>query len=414
MLAQSEPIRAATTLPGEDRMPSFTLTDLSRDVWVDSFDLPAAVAAPPCSLTKRTLRGGRRDGVDLIRLDNGALSVAIVPTRGMGIWKGAYRGDPLGWKSPVVDGPVHPSHVRPTDHGGLGWLEGFDELMVRCGLDHNGGPYETAVPGPDGSVARHVLHGLHGRVANIPAHFVAVHVDDKSPHAITVEGRVAESTLFLAQLELTTRITTVPGSNRLIVRDEVANLSDRPGEFQLLYHWNFGPPYLAAGSTFAAPIETLAPRDPRAAEGIDRWTTYGPPEPGFAEQAYLAHLRANAVDGRTLAMLRAPDEPRAVVLRFHRPQLPCFTLWKNTGGLRDGYVTGLEPATNFPHPKPFEKQRGRVVTLPPGGKYLAETTLEVLDTNEAIAAALAEIGALQAQGPPTIHRRPVEPFAPPA
>ena len=26
------------------------------------------------------------------------------------------------------------------DPGGLGWLEGFDELFVRCGLDSNGPP----------------------------------------------------------------------------------------------------------------------------------------------------------------------------------------------------------------------------------------------------------------------------------
>ncbi len=402
--------------PGEDPMPSFPLTDLARDLWIDTFDLSGAdiglTTPTPWSVTKRTLRGGRRDGVDLVRLDNGALSVAIVPTRGMGIWKGAYRGDDLGWRSPVVDGPVHPSHVHLSERGGLGWLDGFDELLVRCGLANNGGPYEVAVPGPDGSPARHVVHGLHGRIANIPAHFVAVHVDDRPPHAITIEGRVAESSLFFAQVEMTTKITIIPGSNRLVVRDEFVNRSDRPGSIQLLYHWNFGPPYLGAGSRFAAPIETLAPRDARAVEGLGHWSTYGPPEPGFTEQVYLAHLRGEGPEGRTLVMLRAPDEPKAVVLRFQRSRLSCFTLWKNTAGLRDGYVTGLEPATNFPHPRPFEEHRGRVVSLDPGGDYLVETTLEVLDTNEAIAAVDAEIQAIQAQGPPTIHPRPVEPFAP--
>jgi hypothetical protein len=37
---------------------------------------------------------------------------------------------------------------------------------------------------------------------------------------------------------------------------------------------------------------------------------------------------------------------RGVALRFNRQDLPCFTVWKNTGALEDGYVTGLEPATN--------------------------------------------------------------------
>ncbi len=397
-------------------MPSFTLTDLAGDTWADAFDLsPAALGLPgdpAWSVTKRTLRGGRRDGVDLIRLDNGALSLAIVPTRGMGLWRGKYRGSDLGWASPVLDGPVNPAFVNLADRGGLGWLDGFDELLVRCGLDSNGAPYEVAIPGPDGSTARHHLVGLHGRVANIPAHHVSVHVDEKAPHAITVEGRVAESTLFLAQVEMTTRITTVPGSNRLTVRDEVVNRSDSPGAIQLLYHWNFGPPYLGEGAEFSAPIEALAPRDPRAAEGLGHWQTYGPPQAGFSEQAYLARLRGEGPDGRTLALLKGPGGDRAVVLRFKRSQLPCFTLWKNTRGLREGYVTGLEPATNYPNPKPFEEARGRVLPLPPGGSFVAETTLEVLDQHEAIAAVEAEIAALQAQGSPTIHPAPVEPFTP--
>ena len=396
-------------------MPSFTLTDLARDFWTDAFTLTPAdlgLASPyEWSVTKRTLKGGRREGVDLIRLDNGALSMAIVPTRGMGLWKGLCRGDALGWASPVLDGPVNPAFIHPADRGGLGWLDGFDEFCVRCGLESNGAPYEVAVPGPDGSTARHVLTGLHGRIANIPAHFVAVHVDEAPPHAITIEGRVAESTLFHAQIEMTTRITTVPGSNRLVVRDSFLNMADSLGSMQLLYHWNFGPPFLDEGSTFAAPIETVVPRDATAAEGLGHWETYGPPRPGSAEEVYFLHLRGEGPDGRTLAMLRAPGGEKAVVLRFDRARLPCFTLWKNTRGLAEGYVTGLEPATNFPNPRPFEEARGRVVPLPPGGSFVAETTLEVLNDRRSVAAVQLEIDALQAQGPPTIHKEPVEPFA---
>ena len=51
------------------------------------------------------------------------------------------------------------------------------------------------------------------------------------------------------------------------------------------------------------------------------------------------------------------------------------------------------------------------MTLPPGGTFLAETTFEVLDTNEAIAEVEREIATIQGQTNPTIHRQPVEPFA---
>lgn len=395
-------------------MATFILTDLADDTRAEPSELDASrlglAGEHAWSVARRTLRGGRRDGVDLIVLDNGALSMTIVPTRGMGLWRGSYRGDALGWTSPVLDGPVHPAFVNLGDRGGLGWLDGFDELLVRCGLSNNGAPYEEVARNPDGSVARHVLHGLHGRIASIPAHHVSVHVDDVPPHAITVEGRVAESTLFFAQVEMTTRITTEPGSNRVVVRDEFVNRSDSPGSMQLLYHWNFGPPYLGEGSEFAAPIETLAPRDARAVEGLDRWPIYEAPEPGFAEQVYLAKLLGEDPEGRTLAMLGTGDGRKAVVLRFRTSELPCFTLWKCTRGPREGYVTGLEPATNYPNPRPFEEARGRVIPLAPGGTYLAETTLEVLDQPEAIAAVKAEIATLQSRKNPTIHPRPVEPF----
>src|SRR4051812_4813786 len=79
-------------LPREARMPSYTLTDLSRDLWIDSFAIGPGADGPATphawSVAKRTLRGGRRDGVDLVQVHNGALSFAVVPTRGMGIWRG--------------------------------------------------------------------------------------------------------------------------------------------------------------------------------------------------------------------------------------------------------------------------------------------------------------------------------------
>ena len=396
-------------------MPHHILTDSAAGLHVADFRLtaadlpgPSTPGAPAWSVARRTLAGGRADGVDLITLDNGALRVEIVPTRGMGLWRGSFRGDRLGWDSPVRDGPVHPQFVDLDGRGGLGWLDGFDELMVRCGLAHNGPPFEAVDPS-----GRRTMHPLHGRIANLPAHRVEVRVDDgPDGRTIAVEGAVAESTLFHPQLVLSTRFTTTPGSNRLVVRDAVLNDSDRQGEFQLLYHWNLGPPYLGPGATFHAPIAELSPRDPRAAEGVADYATYGPPEPGFAEQAYLAHLAGTGPEGMTLALLADPARSKGVALRFRRGQLPCFTLWKNTGGTRDGYVTGLEPATNFPHPQAFERARGRVVPLAPGAEHVAETTLEVLDTADAVAALLDEIEAIQAARPATIHPRPIEPFAP--
>lgn len=385
-------------------MREFLLTDAARNIHLESLHLDAGelgrTAPAPWSVSKHMLRGGRRDGVDVIEIVSGDLAMTVVPTRGMGLWRGTYRGNRLGWDSPVTDGPVHPAFVNTLQWDGIGWLDGFDELLARCGMEHNGAPYREG----------DAVFPLHGKMANIPAHHVSVHVANDAHQTVTIEGQVDEARLFGPRLRMTTRLSFVPGESRLTVRDEFTNLGDRPADLEILYHWNFGPPYLEAGARVRMPARTIVPRDARAVEGLGHWDTYAAPEPGFAEQVYFSELHGEGPEGRTLAVLHNAAADRAVVLRFAVSQLPCFSVWKNTGGANEGYVTGLEPATNYPNPKPVEKARGRVRVLPPGGSHVAETVLEVCEGSPAVAEVLREVEALQAQGAATVHPGPIEPF----
>src|SRR5690606_12104517 len=142
----------------------------------------------------------------------------------MNLWRGHYQGARLGWNSPVSDGPVHPSLVNLSALGGFGWLDGFDELLARCGLEHTGPPMQD---GP-------FVHSLHGRISNQPAHEVWVHVSEEPPYEIAVEGHVDEARLFGPRLRMTSRVSTIPGSNRLVVRDTFANLGNSPTAMQVL------------------------------------------------------------------------------------------------------------------------------------------------------------------------------------
>ena len=74
------------------RFKSWTLTDLAGGIWLDSLTISndsLRLATPhDWSIHKRTLHGGLRDGIDLIEVHNGAFSFAVLPTRGMGLWRG--------------------------------------------------------------------------------------------------------------------------------------------------------------------------------------------------------------------------------------------------------------------------------------------------------------------------------------
>ncbi len=378
------------------RTRSWTLTDAVHDVWLDAFavggDSLRLPAAPDWSVRKRTLRGGARDGIDLIEVHNGALSYSILPTRGMGLWRGAYRGHYLGWRSPVL-GPVHPKFVDQGARGGIGWLSGFDEWLCRCGLGWNG------PPGADGNTPL----TLHGRIANSPAHHVEVRVGLDPPHEISVVGQVVESGLFLGQLHLTSTTTTVPGSNRLVIHDVVENRAAAPAEMQLLYHCNFGPPLLEAGSRVVTACREVAPLNIRSAENIDTLESYAGPAVGFSEQVHAYEPLADA-HGHALALLLNAGGDRGALLRWNPEELPCLSVWKNTGAIEDGYVTGIEPATNYPNFKGFERKQGRVKTLPPGGHWQCRWSIEVFDNKASVDRALAEIATLQAHAPRVTHR----------
>ena len=82
---------------------TWTLTDVDAGIYVEQLSLgPDQVGGPARGyrVTKRTLRGGLSDGVDVIEIDNGLFRFVVIPTRGMGVWRASCGAMQLGWKSP--------------------------------------------------------------------------------------------------------------------------------------------------------------------------------------------------------------------------------------------------------------------------------------------------------------------------
>ena len=377
---------------------TWTLTDTTEGVDLTDWSVRAEhVAGTPggWSVSKRRLSGGKQDGVSVVEIDNGRMKIFVVPTRGMSVQRCVTDDDVLGWKSPVA-GPVHPVFVPILDPSGLGWLEGFDELLVRCGLQSNGAPVFDE---------RHVLqYPLHGRIANLPAHRVAVTIDADAG-TISVTGVVAEVRFLFHHLELVSTITTSFGSTEFRVDDRIVNRSAQPSGIQLLYHFNVGLPLLDAGSKLVAPVKRVVPRNSQDAEGICGWDEYAAPQPGFAEQVYFLDLIADPT-GQTQVLLKNAAESSGVSLSFNQSQLPCFTQWKNTATEADGYVTGLEPATNFPNPRDFEQGQGRVVQLGPRESYETSLTVRWLLDAHAVRTAESAVRELQAGAEPQLLDSP--------
>ena len=343
--------------------------------------------------------GGLSDGVDVVTLNNGRLSLQLLPTRGMGVWKGELDGVPLKWNSPV-ERPVNPAFVDQMRRGGIGWLDGFNELICRCGLGWHGAPGTDTIRDDQGNVISEQFLPLHGRIANIPAHRVAATLDAER---ISVTGIVDEGCLFGGRLRLESTLTTAVDSNSFQIVDVVTNLGGQPAEVEMLYHCNFGEPFLGEGSVCHTASTEVAPRNERAAEGMSMWNLFHGPTPGYAEQVYFTKAAVDTA-GWGVAVLTDAESQRAIRVRFDTSTLPWFVLWKNTQATADGYVTGLEPGSSFPNPRNAERRGGRVLCLAPGASVTFRLDFEVALEKSRVRQIVDEVTALQVQTPRTVHQ----------
>jgi len=327
----------------------------------------------------------------------------------MGIWKAQFEGVYLGWNSPVRN-LVHPHYINLESRGGLGWLDGFNEWVVRCGLESFGAPGLDVIIDNMGN-KKEVMLPLHGKIANIPASIVKARIGLKPPFELGITGVLCERSMFGSDLKMSTSITTTPRSNLVKIVDVTENLRSVSDEMQVLYHCNYGPPFLEEGARLIAPIMQVAPNNSRAADGIRTFDIFGPPQPGFVEQVYFFKLIGDD-DGYTSVMLINKDETKAVSVSFSVKELPCFTLWKNTSSLEEGYVVGLEPGTSFPNNRAFERAQSRVPRLRPKEKYRSEISLAVHLGKDMVQKMKEQIDGLRRGVEPKISDRPVKEFSP--
>ena len=355
------------------------------------------------SITRKLLKGGKQEGVELLILDNGELQISIIPTRGMGIFDVKSKGIRLGWDSPVKE-IVHPSYINLESRSGLGWLEGFNEWMVRCGLEFAGHPGTDQFLDNTGSPATLNLT-LHGKIQNIPASDYQIIIDPEPPHRIRVRGTVYEKFFYGPKLKLVTEISTLPGSNKFQISDQLTNEGAFAQEFQLIYHGNYGSSILEENAQVFTPANRITPMNEHAAKSIDNWSVYKGPAPGFIEEVYLLEPIADE-NSSTLALLTNSDLSLGTSVRWNLNELPYLTLWKNTAAKEDGYVTGIEPATGYPFNRKIERKYDRVPMIQAGETLSFTLDFGIHTNEESVQTVISEVDELQKTSALNFVRKP--------
>ncbi|TPL02157.1 MULTISPECIES: aldose 1-epimerase family protein [unclassified Mesorhizobium] len=344
-------------------------------------------SAPPASfreahelsraeLRRRTVDGRGVADIRLLQVEDGpgrgqrllvvrnaaGVGIEIAVDRGFDVSSATWRGVNIGWNS--ANGlPWPPNPLDAED--GIGFCRNFDGFIVTCGLDHVGGARRDDTDRFIHNHRKQVFHPLHGRISSQRAILAGYGIDwSRDAPTIWAEGVVRQSSVFGENLVLRRRIEVEVFGNVIVIEDVVENQGFRPTPHAILYHVNFGYPFLDEVTQISGDLgEELA----SAFNGEDKrprddFVDY------YQETPVVSDLPTASIELRNGALLGGIR----VGLTFSRKDLPRFGVWR---AFQSGvYAFALEPAWRF---DPDNNAVGDSFTLEAGetARYKVELSL---------------------------------------
>lgn len=260
-----------------------------------------------CSVKRVQYTDGRENGERVLLAENGCLSFTVLENRALDIYDFRYKGENIAFLS----------------KNGLCGFQGEYEgvfpggMLYTCGLDTVGG---RSAP-------------VHGKIHNLPAKMEKIVCDEKH---VEIVGSVRQSSLFGENLVMRRTISTEYGSGTLKIVSEIVNEGYQDSEYCLLFHMNFGYPFLDEGAEITAPILRTQPRTPWAEQNrTERLHISAPTE--REEQVYYHTVE------RGVIQISNPRKLLRATIEYDANALPYFIEWKSM--ISGDYALGIEPST---------------------------------------------------------------------
>ena len=342
------------------------------------------------------LADGTERGIRMLEFRTGSgLRFTVAVDRAMDIAEVDYKGASLGWHGP--SGLRNPALHEPEGEGGFGWARSFTGFLVTCGLDHILGPEEVDARHYGYPGVRSVRHGLHGRVANIPARLTGYgETWDGDRCILWAEGTVRQATTFGEHMVLTRRIEVDLDGHEIRLSDRVENHGFAPTPHMFFYHVNLGAPLLAEGSRVVAPISDVvwAAHETRYRDQGVGYADVPAPKDRFAEQVWQHEA---APDDHGLVPVAVVNDRLALGLQVttRKDQLPCLYQWQHFQA--GAYALGIEPSTHHVLGNQAARDRGEMIWLRAGEERHYDARFAVLDGAGALKKAEAHIRAIARQ-----------------
>lgn len=325
-----------------------------------------------------TYTEGRCAGLRAYEVKNGPLEYKVLADKCLDVGELSYRGINFSFLSkPGLQGRNHydtrGQEALRSIMGGMFFTAGLENICAPCTVDG------TEYP-------------MHGRIRTTPAeHLSAGAAWEGEDYVLRISGEMREGELFGENLVLRRSLETVLGQKSLTLTDEIENQGFRDEPLMLLYHINIGYPLLDEGTRLLAPTRSVTPRDQAASGHEDRWNLMDPPRDNEPEYVFIHDLAWDSKGNGVVCVVN--DRLKlGLKIQFTGEHLPYFMEWKSTAS--GDYVLGLEPANSSVYGRPYHEAEGSLHRLSPFAKERNVLTFTVLEGEEELRAAQAEIESI--------------------
>lgn len=299
------------------------------------------------------LNSGKAKGVEAVDVNNGSgLVYTVVPDRGMDIYHLNYKGIPVSFISKT--GIVSPCFYNDR---GFEWLRSFTGgFLTTCGLTQVGDP----------CIYNGNEYGLHGNCSNIPADNVSVLADwiDDS-YVMRISGHVRQTKVLFENLTLKRTIETRFGVDEISMEDVIVNEGDRKEPFMILYHMNFGYPFLNPETDLIIPSRKVYGWDELSDKNIDKHLKISEPDSNSPELTWYHDMHCDQDGMAGFMVTNSKQNPDiGIVVRYNGNILDNLVQWRYLH--KKDYVMALEPCNNKVKGVEYESKQGNLKFIEPG------------------------------------------------
>lgn len=250
---------------------------------------------------------GKENGIEGVLVNVNQLEVFFNKSNALDIAWVKYKGNNISFLS---------KNGLNTNRGSF--AQNFEGgFLYTCGMDN----VSSCVPDAP----------IHGSLHYKRADNVNVVIEDDR---VIVSGCVTDTALFGKNLKLNRKYVVTDSS--ISINDEIVNLGYDVADYVLLYHINYGYPFLDEGLILQMPVKESVPLTQISKDNFDDRFNINAPKDNYTEHVYYHYLKEGhlTLENKSLDTL--------IEMTYSLEDFPITLEWKSM--ISGDYALGIEPS----------------------------------------------------------------------